>query len=172
VETEFQLRGRREPKAPPHVTLKYSFAVENLTTIERRLETFTAAAPRTAWSIRGYNHFITPDNHVIFLEVIPTAATRAVHADLLDYLRPIPWLRWNPYDNADLHYHATIAHRGLTDGDFAAAWAFVNNQPPPDFDLNFDNVALLKINDDIDTVYKTFYIAGMNNQKDDFAETI
>jgi 2'-5' RNA ligase len=163
VETKFQLTGRTEPKAPPHITLKYSFEAENLMEVERVLAAFAATSRQTPWSIRGYNHFITPDNYVIFLEVIPTTAVRAAHTDLLAHLRPIPWLRWNLYDNVDLHYHATIAHRGLTNANFVAAWEFVSSQPPPDFDLHFDNLALLKINDEIDTVYNTFYMGGMSH---------
>jgi 2'-5' RNA ligase len=160
VEDAFGLTGRTQPKAPPHFTLKYAFAAEDLRPVERTVEAFSAVTPPAPWSIRGFNHFITPGNFVIFLEVVPTPAVRAAHADLLKRLRPIPWMRWNLYDDADLHYHATIAHRGLTQANFEDAWAFVNAQSPPAFDLYFDNVALLQINDDIDTVAKTYQLAG------------
>jgi 2'-5' RNA ligase len=159
VEHAFHLTGMAQPKAPPHFTLKYSFEAMDVAVVEQALEAFCATTRPTPWSIRGYNHFITPGNFVIFLEVVPTPAVRAAHANLLERLRSIPWMRWEQYDGADLHYHATIAHRGLAQANFEDVWAFVNAQPPPDFDLHFDNLALLKINEDIDTVIKTYRLA-------------
>jgi len=158
VDHAFGLTGRAGPKAPPHITLKYGFEATDLTELEQALARFAATTRPTPWSIRGYNHFITPGNYVIFLEVIPSPAVRVAHAALLDELRALPWMRWNEYDNGDLHYHATIAHRGLTDDNFDAVWRFVNAQPPPDFDVNFDNVTLLEIKEDFDAVQQTFHL--------------
>lgn len=160
VEDTFRLTGRSQPKTPPHITLKYQFMTADLTEVERALTEFAATTPPTPWAIRGYNRFISADNYVIFLEIIPTPAVRVAHGGLLERLRPIPWMQWDRYDHTDLHYHATVALRGLTDANFAAVWAFINAQPPPDFAPSFDSVALLKIDRDIDTVYKTYQLSG------------
>lgn len=160
VESEFALTGRSKPKTPPHITLKYAFETNDLTEVERALEEFTATTLPAPWSVRGYNHFSAPGNYVIFLEVIPKPAVRVAHAALLERLRPIPWMRWDQYDNADLHYHVTVVHRGLTGANFASVWTFINAQPPPDFDLHLDAITLLRINKDVDTVYKTYRLSG------------
>jgi 2'-5' RNA ligase len=160
VEDQFHLSGQRPMKAPPHITLKYPFPAEDIYLLERVLERFAAAAPRAPWSIRGFNHFITPGDFVLFLEVVPSPAVRAVHAELLERLRPLPAMRWDTYDGPDLHYHATIAHGGLTAANFPEVWAFLNAQPPPDFDLHFDHLTLLKINPDIHTVVRAYPFGG------------
>lgn len=157
VASAFGLTGRTQPKAPPHLTLKYSFLADDLGLIEQTLVDYCAATAPTPWSLRGFNTF---GESVIFLEVVPSPAARVAHAALLERLRPIPGLLWAQYDNADLHYHATIATRGLTAANFADVLAFVQAQPPPDFDLYFDNVALLKINSDVDTIYRTYSLTG------------
>ena len=157
VASAFGLTARPQPKAPPHFTLKYSFLVDDLGLIEQTLVDYCAATAPTPWLLRGFNTF---GESVIFLEVIPSPAARVAHAALLERLRPIPGLRWDQYDNADLHYHATIAHHGLTAANFADVLAFVQAQPPPDFDLYFDNVALLKINSDVDTVYRIYRLTS------------
>lgn len=157
VENSFGLTGMTQPKAPPHITLKYTFVADDLGLIEQTLADYCAATAPTPWSLRGFNTF---GESVIFLEVVPSPTVRAAHAALLARLRTLPGLRWDEYDNADLHYHATIAQRGLTAANFADVLAFVQAQPPPDFDLYFDNVALLKINSDVDTIYRTYRLTG------------
>lgn len=157
VASAFKLTDRPRPKAPPHLTLKYSFVTDELELIEQTLADYCASTAPTPWSLHGFNAF---GNSVIFLEVVPSPAARAAHAALLERLRPIPGLRWDQYDNADLHFHATIAYRGLTAANFADVLAFVRAQPPPDFDLYFDNLTLLKINSDIDTIRRTFHLTG------------
>lgn len=157
VENAFGLTSMTQPKAPPHITLKYAFAAEHLDAVERTLAEYGDATAPTPWTLRGFNTF---GDTVIFLEVIPSPAVRAAHAALLKRLHPIPGLRWDQYDNADLHYHATIAHRGLTAVNFADVLAFVHAQPPPDFVLQFDNLALLRINPNLDTIHRIYRLTG------------
>lgn len=160
VENTFGLTGRPQSKTPPHITLKYPFEADDPAEIEQALEEFAASAPPAPWVIRGFNHFTGPDYYVIFMEVFPTPAVRAAHAALLERLRRFPGMQWDQFDGADLHYHATISYSGLTDTNIAAVWSFINSRLAPDFDLYFDNLALLKISDDVNIVYKTFRLSG------------
>ena len=157
MEKAFGWTDSAQPKAPPHITLKYPFVADDLGLIEQTLADYCAATAPTPWSLRGFNTF---GESVIFLEVVPSRAVRAAHAALLERLRSIPGLRWDQYDNADLHYHATIAYRSLTEANFADVLAFVNAQPSPDFDLYFDHLTLLHITPNVYTIYRTYQLTG------------
>lgn len=156
IEDKFRLTGNAQPNALAHITVKYHFSAENIEEVERVLETFAGATRQTPWSVKGFNQFVDADNYVIFLDVVATDPVRRAHADLLDRLRSVASMQWGRFDGADLHYHVTVANRGLTVANFEAVWSFVNSRQAPDFDLSFDNLALLKINGDAHMVYKTF----------------
>lgn len=160
LEREFRLTGDSRPNIPPHITLKYIFSADTVDEVEQALAVFSQETAPAPWSIRGFNHFITPDSYVIFLEVIATTAARAIHSALLACMRPIQGLQWDVYDNADLHFHATLAHRALTRANFNEVWSFVNAQEPPAFDLSLDTLTLLKIDGPVHTVHKTFRLVG------------
>jgi 2'-5' RNA ligase len=131
--------------------------------VERILEAFAGVTEPSPWSVRGFNQFVDADNYVIFLDVVPSEKARQVHADLLDRLRSIASMQWERFDGPDLHYHVTVANKGLTAANFAAVWSFVNSRQAPDFDLSFDSLTLLKIKGDAHTVYKTFRLTGRAN---------
>jgi hypothetical protein len=90
------------------------------------------------------------------MDVVPTKETRMAHTYLLDKLRQVSWMQWGPFDHADLHYHVTLANRGLTRGNFTEVWSFINQQEVPHIDLYFDNLALLKIDGSAHSVYKVY----------------
>ena len=159
IERKFRMTGEPRPNIPPHITLKYPFSTADIAEVEHALAAFSRETAPAPWSIRGFSHFTTPD-YVIFLEVIPSPAARAIHADLLECLRPVPGMQWDTYDNADLHFHATLAHRKLTRANFNDVWSFVNAQEPPAFDLSLDMLTLLKIDGPVHTMYKTFRLMG------------
>ena len=159
VEAAFHLTGERRPKSPPHITLKYPFAAVDLAAVETMLAGFVDAVPPAPMAIRGFNRFITPDNYVIFLDVIPSSAARTVHARLLKRLKDLSWMTWGQYDTADMHFHVTIAEKGQSEAAFGDLWAFVNSQPAPDFALHLDHLALVKIGKN-DVPYRTFQTAS------------
>ncbi len=161
IERRFRLTGNAQPNAPAHITLKYRFSSENIEEVENVLSEFASMTKPSPLTIKGFNQFAGTGSHVIFLDVIPTGAVRRKHAALLDRLRSIPLMQWGYFDGPDLHYHVTIANKGLTAANFPDVWTFVNAQSPPNFDLAFDNLALLKINNDIHTVYKTYRMSGV-----------
>lgn len=162
VEQRFGLSGHAVPPWPPHVTLKYYFSTDDLAPVETSLSAFARAEPPIAWTIDGFNSFHDGDVRVIFMEPRANLAVRAAHARLLDRLRAFDWMQWRQYDGPDMHYHATIAHRGLTPQNFDEVWSFVTGHDSPHFDLALDNVALVEIGADGETatVRQRFDLTG------------
>jgi 2'-5' RNA ligase len=142
---------------PAHITLKYGFPVRNLAEIESVVEEFCISETRrTSWRLCDFNRFLNPPKYVVFIDAVALKGARAVHARFLNKLREINWVQWGPYDNGDMHYHVTLATQGLTSENHEAVWSFVNQQSKPDFEVLFDNLALVQIEDESATIYKTY----------------
>lgn len=159
VENEFNLRGSTLFPTPSHITVKYRFETDCIEAVEEILEEFSRNQVKTSWSLSGFGYFKNDDQLVIFIDVLPSQAARAAHARFLQELKKLDWMQWGPFDYADMHFHVTLAGTGLTHGNFDAVWKYVSQRPKPQFDLLFDNLALLKIEpglDPIHTVYKEY----------------
>ena len=141
---------------PAHITIKYPFDVEDTDEIEKVVQEFCDTQVKTEWMLQGFNHFINKDNYVVFIDVVSSAETRIAHSNFLDKLRKISWVQWGQFDTADLHYHVTLATHGLTADNFDAVWSFLDQQEKPNFKVFFDNLALVQIEENSRSVYKTF----------------
>jgi 2'-5' RNA ligase len=158
IEERFKLTGSPRANAPAHITLKYRFEAERVDEVEAVLLAFAQSQRKTAWSLDGFGTFINADSQVIFMDVAAAPETRLAHACLLQRLQDVSWMQWGPHDNADLHYHVTIANRGLNSDNFEAVWNYVNGQVVSPFDLSFDNLALLRIESGIHTVFRQYHL--------------
>ena len=76
IEDQFNLTGNRELSSPPHITLKYPFQAREIKEVEQVLQNFSATQVKTKWAVKGFNFFQNADNFVIFMDVIPSSATR------------------------------------------------------------------------------------------------
>ena len=154
VATRFGLEVNHN--VPAHITLKYHFPVESIEAIEKETKEFCMSQIRTKWVLDNFGHFINPDKYVVFIDAIPSQETRKAHASFLNRLRKINWVQWGSFDNADLHYHVTVASKGITSENFETIWAFVNQQKKPDFEVFFDNLALVQKEGDNRSIYKIY----------------
>lgn len=162
VEAKFGLTGRTKIPWPPHVTLKYHFSTHDVEPVQAAMAEFAQTEPVIPWAIEGFSSFRDGDARVIFMEVRPNAALRALHDRLLSRLRTFDWMAWGAYDGPELHYHATIAYRGLTPDNFDEVWQFLTNRKQPRFDLLLDNVTLVEIEHDSEAaiVRRRFDLTG------------
>lgn len=143
---------------PTHITIKYRFPIGNLDEIEKVVHEFSLAQSKTKWLLQGFSYFNKNDSYVIFIDVIASEETRKAHAEFLDRLRKIRWVKWGEFDNANLHYHVTLIAEGVTSENFEAVWSFVNEQEKLNVELHFDNLTLVKINENSRSIYKTFWL--------------
>jgi 2'-5' RNA ligase len=158
IERKFNLTGRLTFNAPSHITMKYRFNAASIEAVEEIMLEFSQTQVKTAWTLQGFNFFSDPDPLVIFINVVSATETRTAHAHFLEKLRELTWMQWGPFDNASMHYHVTLANHGLTKENFGAVWDYVSQQPPPQFKLQLDNLALLKIESEVHHVYKQYQL--------------
>ncbi|MEM7111073.1 MAG: 2'-5' RNA ligase family protein [Chloroflexota bacterium] len=159
IQTRFNLTGSSKLKSPSHITLKYPFQAEETQAVEQLLQRFSATQPQTKWAIRGFNYFQNGETYVIYMDVIASLAARKAHEQLLEALHQIEWMEWGEFDTADMHYHVTVAQKGLTKHNFDTVWAFVNRQTWPNFDLHFDNVALVQLQEGVGTIIGQYWLS-------------
>ena len=145
-------------RVPAHITLKYPFPCQDYPEIERAVQAFCRSQAVTTWTLKDFGYFNNPENDVIFIDAIPSDATRQVHADLLSRLRKIPWVTWSPYDDENIHYHVTLASKIMTPEIFDDVWNFVHMQVQPDFEVNFNNLALVEIDGERIQVTRVYQI--------------
>lgn len=156
IEKRFRLKGTFQLNAPSHITLKYRFQAQDIKQVEQTIELFCAKQQPTPWRIQGFNFFKNGEKQVIFLDVKASNAMRESHGELLAELMQINWMQWGEYDHNQLHYHVTLANKGLTPQKFDEVWEFVSARPEPRFELVFDNATLLKIENNIHLPYQKF----------------
>ena len=141
---------------PAHITLKYGFPVEDVYEIEEVAEQFCLSQPKSTWELRDFGYFVNNGKHVVFIDAIPTENTRKVHAAFLDNLRKIKWVKWGQFDNSDLHYHITLASKGINSKNFVDVWSFIDKLEKPSFEVHLDNLGLFRIERDPPFVYSLF----------------
>lgn len=141
---------------PAHITIKYPDEVEDTDEIEKVVQDFCDTQVKTEWVLQDFNHFINNDNYVVFMDIVSSAETRIAHSNFLDTLRKINWMQWGQFDTADLHYHVTLAARGLSADNFDSVWSFLEQQEKPNFKVFFDDLAFVQIEEKSGSIYKTF----------------
>jgi 2'-5' RNA ligase len=141
---------------PAHITLKYGFPIENLGEIERVMQDFCVSQPKAKWELHDFNYFVNPEKNVVFIDAKPSKNIRKVHASFIDNLKKIDWVQWRQFDNANFHYHVTLASNGISSDNFVEVWSFLNQQIKPNYEVNFDNLALFRIDIEPPIVYKTY----------------
>ncbi|OHA80069.1 MAG: hypothetical protein A2747_00385 [Candidatus Yonathbacteria bacterium RIFCSPHIGHO2_01_FULL_44_41] len=136
---------------PTHITLKAPFETQDITEAKDVLEKFTATHHALPFAVRGFGHF---QNNVIFLDVeLPQETSRAVK-ELQWALNSVPEIQWGEHEPLE-NLHITVAKKDIIK-KFDNIWGYIEEKDIPQFDLLFDNIALLRFEDDVwivDSVY-------------------
>lgn len=158
IEMKFGLPGIANPSIPGHITLKYRFPVGDLDELEAAIQEFSTSERKASWALQSFSYFKNEDDYVIFIDVKPSEEARQLHARFLDRLRKISWVQWGPFDHANLHYHVTLAGRGVTSVNFEEVWSFMRQQENPDFEVFLDNLSLIRIDENSHSMYKIYWL--------------
>ena len=158
IATQFGFSEITNSIIPTHITIKYRFPIKNLDEVEKVVQEFSLVQRKTNWSLQSFSYFKNDGDFVIFIDVVASEEACKAHANFLDRLREIGWVKWGEFDNANLHYHVTLVAQNLTSENFEAVWSFVNEQEKPNFESFFDNLTLIQINEDSRSVYKTYWL--------------
>ncbi|MFO0583463.1 MAG: 2'-5' RNA ligase family protein [Anaeromyxobacter sp.] len=128
-------------ETPPHVTLKLSFETGDAAGLEAALAALAAVEAPLELELPGAGSF---REGIVFLEVAPSPALRALQARVLEALaaRGVP--RWPLEEEGRFHFHVTLA-RGVPAGSLEAARALAARGGPRT--LRGEALALLRAKD-------------------------
>lgn len=127
---------------PPHLTLKRGFELsdEDMQLLHRILDEYKATHSQSDYKMNQFSNF---REDVLFLDVEPSEKMQKDVLELMDALHTHPSLEFDEYDNGS-EFHATLTMRPLKEFDFKAVRSYLNELKQPNFDMKFDNIAILK----------------------------
>lgn len=137
---------------PTHITLKAPFDLNDATVIKDALEKFASVHYAPSFTIKNFGHF---DRKVIFLDVSLNEILSTITWDLQNTLKQIHNLSWREHEPLR-NFHVFVAKR-IDTMKFDAIWSHLMQKKVPSFDLLFDNITLLRLENDawvVDSVYQ------------------
>ena len=127
----------------PHLTLKRWFELDEagMGSIYQTLDTFVADHTASDYRLHGYGHF---GEDVIYVDVQPSSEMSATSRDLMKVLHTIEGMTFDEFDDIEDDLHATVVMGALKPFDFRQVWDYLNTKQGMDFNMKFDNIAVLK----------------------------
>lgn len=150
VAEKFNVNDAVKTKPPAHITLKYSFEVENIKPIEECIEQFCKSQKKCKYKLAGINHF---DDDVIFIDVFPSNDMKKLYINFIQSLKNNTSLEFKEFDGKT-NFHSSIAHTDIKD-KFDEIYSFVSKENPI-FDVLFDNISILKLADGVWKIHKEY----------------
>ncbi len=138
ITEKFNLIFVKETNLPTHVTLKYSFEVQNIKDIENTLDKFVSTHKKAELYANKFSNF---NKDTIFIEVNPSVKAKLIISDLIKTLKEIPWISWNKYDGEDIYLHTTIAEEAKE--KYKEIEEYIKNIKF-NFELWLDNISILE----------------------------
>jgi 2'-5' RNA ligase len=134
-------------RIPPHLTLKRWFELDDggMEELHKKLDDFTEAHVQSDLNLKDFGCFETK---VIYVDVQPSEETLSTIRELMAELHTIEGLSFDEFDDIENDLHASVAIQAWKPFDFDKMWSYLQTTIAPDFRLKFDNVALLKREED------------------------
>ena len=127
----------------PHLTLKRWFELDGagVEEVYRVLDVFAATHMQSDYRLHGLSNF---GEGVIYIDVDPSNEMSQTVSDLMVALHTVKGMSFEEVDTTEQHFHATVAMRALKPFDFKETWDYLLTQKQLDFNLKFDNIAILR----------------------------
>lgn len=127
----------------PHLTLKRWFELneEGMGEVYKVLDEFAASHSQSDYRLHGFNNF---GEGVIYVDIDPSQEMSDSARDLMNALHTVKDMTFDEYDAIEDDFHATVAMGALKPFDFKETWGYLLTRRPLDFDMKFDNIALLR----------------------------
>lgn len=138
----------------PHITLKYFNILLNeqqVKELEKLLKNFCENHHKAKLKLQGIGQF---ENKVLFMKVKPSEEMKLLYRNLVKELEKLSWITWNEFDKENIHFHATLAEKNI-EPKFEEIYKFASKKKP-NFDLEFDNICILKKPKDKWILHKKF----------------
>lgn len=127
-----------EEALPSHITLKYPFETKSIKDLENFLKLFVKNHKSTKIKIRGFGNF---NKFVTFLKTKLSKQALEIQKDLVNELKK-QGVKPHKFD-LDFKPHATISY-GNTKDSFNKIWKYLKTLDTPSFDVELNNLAILK----------------------------
>jgi len=137
---------------PPHVTLKLPFSTKNIKVIEKLILNICKDSKKYPVKIKGFGNF---GKEALFLDIKFSFKAKRIYKKLLKELKKIKWVSFNQYDGLGT-FHATLAY-AKNKKQFSYIMKYLQKRKPS-YDLEFDNISLLKKIGKNWKIYKVFEI--------------
>lgn len=137
-------------KIPAHITLKYPFHTDDLTSAREKIRSVVEMCDATEFIVDGFDHF---DRTTIFLSLRfdKTFDTRIRECVVkLGQFNEI-----KSFDSEKFVYHISLA-RHLNEDTFPIVWNYLHSLPHPHIKGMFDNISILTETDEVWHVAKKF----------------
>ena len=129
-------------RIPFHLTLKRWFELSDvdMQKLYALLDDFAQSHTQSDYIMNKFGNF---REDVLFLDVESSEKMQRDVFELLDILHTHPRLTFDEYDNGS-DFHATLTMSALKPFDFQAITDYLNTVVQPNFNLKFDNIAILR----------------------------
>ncbi|PIR44721.1 MAG: hypothetical protein COV10_03465 [Candidatus Vogelbacteria bacterium CG10_big_fil_rev_8_21_14_0_10_51_16] len=126
----------------PHITLKRWFDLDNdgMQELYQCLDSFAETYHQSDYKLSGFGHF---GEDVIYANIEPSPGMLSSVKNLKSALHSIKDLTFDEFDDHN-NFHATVAMGALKPFDFSLLWNYLQGLPRTEFNMKFDNVAILK----------------------------
>ncbi len=127
----------------PHLTLKRWFELDEagMEQLYKTLDSFAASHVQSDYRLHGFNHF---GEDVIYVDVKPSSEMSLTVRELMEDLHTINGMTFDEFDNTEDDFHATVVMGALKPFDYAPILEYLNAKEGMDFNMKFDNIAVLK----------------------------
>lgn len=139
-----------ENPLPPHITLRSPFDFSNPRRLENIIEEFAKSQKKSRIKIKDFGHF---RKDVSFLKVDISKDSRTTQRELVKTLEG-EGIKPNKFD-LKYHPHITISYSNSQD-TFSLIWNSLSKLEKPNFDLEFDNITILRKPKKFWEVYKVY----------------
>lgn len=151
VGPKFRERYVLESRLPAHITLKIPFETNKIKEIEKRLEGIVNNHKASKIRIIGFGRF---ERFVAFLKFEFSKPALKTQRELIRELSEIKGIKIYEPDKK-WHPHATISY-GNTKKSFNGIWNYLKKLSKPHFDLEFDNITIMKKPEKYWKIHKEF----------------
>lgn len=138
---------------PTHITLKAPFVVIDVTEIKEALREFASTHYAPSFTIQKFGCF---DKRVVFLDVSLNEILSTVVWDMQNAIKKIPNLSWGEHEPLK-NLHITVA-KNFDSTKFNAIWSYLMQKNAPLFELSFNNIALLRLENNVWVVDSIYYL--------------
>ncbi len=127
----------------PHLTLKRVFELDadGIKNLCSTLDTFVDCHTQSTYRLDGFNHFV---EDVIYIDVKPSPEMLSTAKDLMNVLHKVENITFDEFDAIENDFHASVVFRKLKPFDYKEVWNYLNKEEKIDFDMKFDNIAIMK----------------------------